>query len=104
MAKDIAISHIDTITNMANSNDDKSFEVVLEYLNAFNDSNYGLEILNHDHKLVKYNLKRTKQFPLTKTVFDILREFEGKYYLDSKINDLKKGKVVFFKSLYYKRE
>ena len=33
---------------MANSNDDKSFEVVLEYLNAFNDSNYGLEILIMD--------------------------------------------------------
>ena len=101
-AKDIAISHIDTITSITNSNDDKSFEVVLEYLNAFNDSNYGLEILNHDHKLVKYNVKRSKQFPLTSNVFDILSEFEGKYYLDSKINDLRKGKVVFFKSLYYK--
>lgn len=101
-ANDIAISHIDTITSITNSNDDKSFEVVLEYLNAFNDSNYGLEILDHDYKLVKHNDKRTKQFPLSRTVFDILREFEGKDYLDLKINDLNKGKVVFFKSLYYK--
>ena len=31
-AKDIAISHIDTIISITNSNDDKSFEVVLEYL------------------------------------------------------------------------
>lgn len=100
-AYEIAISHIDTITNIK-SNDDRSFEVVLEYLNAFNDSTYGLEILDHNFKLVKHNVIRSKQLTLSKTVFDILREFEGEHYLDSKIDDLKKGKVVFFRSLYFK--
>lgn len=93
-------SYVNTIKNSYSDNDySKSFSVVLEYLNAFSESTYGVEILDYNQKLIKYNNSRAELFPLNITIFDIIRKYAGQAYFESKITD-STTKVVFFKSIY----